>query len=372
MNILYISKLTGDMWAGPNNSVPAQIAAQSKIDNVFWYNFNRLISDSWSKLDYFNNLNDFPQRKIKFLPKPFNNPDLVVFEGTYEYPFCSLIFDIWKKNIPYIVVPRSSLTELAQHNKYIKKIIGNILFFNRFLNKALAIHYLTEKEYLNSGYKWNKNYMIIPNGIENKTFIKTKKITQQLKGIYIGRIEIYQKGLDLLVEACFHIQRELREANCRINLYGPDRNNSTERLQKNIDRAGIQDFIFIHDAIFNEEKKNVQTEADFFIMTSRFEGHSMGLIEALSYGLPSIVTDGTNMSAEITEADAGWASATTIDGIANMLLKMIHQADYFHEKSKNAIRLAKRYNWDTLAEKSHYEYVKLLNRFFSKEHKTGE
>ena len=32
MNILYISKLSGNMWAGPNNSVPAQIMAQTKFD----------------------------------------------------------------------------------------------------------------------------------------------------------------------------------------------------------------------------------------------------------------------------------------------------------------------------------------------------
>ena len=30
MNVLYISNLTGNLFAGPNNSVPAQIKAQSK------------------------------------------------------------------------------------------------------------------------------------------------------------------------------------------------------------------------------------------------------------------------------------------------------------------------------------------------------
>lgn len=42
MNILYLSNLTGNLFAGPNNSVPAQIRAQSKIDNVFWYNINKM------------------------------------------------------------------------------------------------------------------------------------------------------------------------------------------------------------------------------------------------------------------------------------------------------------------------------------------
>lgn len=40
MNILYISKLDGRPWMGPTYSVPNQVKAQSKYDNVFWYNLS--------------------------------------------------------------------------------------------------------------------------------------------------------------------------------------------------------------------------------------------------------------------------------------------------------------------------------------------
>ena len=41
MNILYISYLDGSKYVGPTYSVPMQIEAQSKCDNVFWYNLRK-------------------------------------------------------------------------------------------------------------------------------------------------------------------------------------------------------------------------------------------------------------------------------------------------------------------------------------------
>ena len=41
MNILYISNLSGSKFAGPSYSVPEQIRAQAKYDNVFWLNLNK-------------------------------------------------------------------------------------------------------------------------------------------------------------------------------------------------------------------------------------------------------------------------------------------------------------------------------------------
>ena len=70
MNVLYISNLTGNLFAGPNNSVPAQIKAQSKRDNVFWYNINDIKREEWKEINCYN-LKDYPSGRLKDLPKPF-------------------------------------------------------------------------------------------------------------------------------------------------------------------------------------------------------------------------------------------------------------------------------------------------------------
>ena len=145
MNILFISNLTGNLFAGPNNSVPAQITAQSKIDNVFWYNINHNRRTEWVDLHCYT-LDDFPTGRLSDLPEPFNHPDIVVVEEFYCYPFSKIIYDIQKASIPYIIIPRSELTQKAQKKNRFKKIIGNILYFKAFAKKAAAIMYLSEKE----------------------------------------------------------------------------------------------------------------------------------------------------------------------------------------------------------------------------------
>ena len=126
MNVLYISNLTGNLFAGPNNSVPAQIKAQSKRDNVFWYNINDIKREEWKEINCYN-LKDYPSGRLKDLPKPFNKPDIAVIEEFYCFPFCKIIKDINENNIPYIIIPRSELTKKAQKRKRVKKFIGHIL-----------------------------------------------------------------------------------------------------------------------------------------------------------------------------------------------------------------------------------------------------
>ena len=115
MNILFISRLNDSQWLGPSQSVPAQVKAQSSVDNVLWFNINQYRLERWVDSRYqFINLQDNPSKELEKLPYPFDKPDIVVFEGCYEYPFESVVKDVWKKKIPYVIVPRSQLTYGAQ------------------------------------------------------------------------------------------------------------------------------------------------------------------------------------------------------------------------------------------------------------------
>ena len=59
----------------------------------------------------------------------------------------------------------------------------------------------------------------------------------------------------------------------------------------------LDDIVFYHyGAVFGKVKEKVLLDNDFFILTSRLEGHPMALIEALSYGLPCLVTQGSRLS----------------------------------------------------------------------------
>lgn len=362
MKLLYISNLTGNLFAGPNYSVPAQIAAQSKYDDVFWYNINQVKRKEWSEngLDC-KNLSDYPTGRLADLPEPFNTPDLAVVEELYCYPFCKIITDLQKAKIPYIIVPRSTMTVQAQHKNHLKKLVGNLLWFNKMIKKAAAIQYLTNEEQLESA-KWKVKSFVIPNGIYPQEDRKTAFSENLIKATYIGRFETYQKGLDLLFTAIAREQKALREAGFSLNLYGPNQEGSLEVLQAQAKEQGIEDLLTFNDSVFKDEKKKVLLDTDVFVMTSRFEGLPMGMIEALAYGLPCIATVGTNLSDEIARYDAGWTATNDAESICVALRMMINDRDKLMQKSKNAVTMADEYSWGAIAKKSHELYGELLKK----------
>lgn len=353
MNILFISHLY-NLSAGPSWSVPAKITAQEQFDNVFWVNLTNVNHKHWQEIDVYHNINEYKKVSLDALPKPFNRPDIVMFEGFYgglkEIRF---VLDCWRYNIPYIITPRGSLTSQAMHNNSRwKKEIAHLLFYDRFVRRATAIQFLTKQEYEDSKYRFDGPHFILPNGFNTPKETKSDFSKDRIKGIFIGRIDIYHKGLDLLFDAIAEISDELRNNNFSLDIYGPKRqdyDNVTEILKN----KKIEDIVKLKGEILGEEKKNAIINSDIFFLTSRFEGHPMGLIEALAYGLPCLVTTGCNMRPEVEKYEAGWGCNISKDGIIQSLRKMINDIDKFSIKSENAKELASKYQWCNLAKSLH-------------------
>ena len=361
MNLLFLSHLHGRPHAGPTYSVPNQVMAQSEYDNVFWYNTISSAVESWKKISMYHDLSDFPKGTLSDLPEPFCRPDLIIIEGFYGLATSKIVKEIIRESIPFVIVPRGELTAQAQKRHHLKKSIANIIKCYSYAGKAAAIQYLTKQEEADSGEKWNKKSLIIPNGINMPEIYKREFSHEGVRCISIGRIEPYQKGLDLLIDACIGIKEELQSANCTILLCGPDRVNKLKDLQQKVLEGGLKDIISFHDGVFGNEKVTMLLSHDVFLMPSRFEGHPLALIEAMSYGLPCVATTGSNMREEIDDMNAGWTSDTTEDGIKEALRRMIRDKQSIEEKGLNARELASKYNWSNIAAIGHESYGSLIS-----------
>ena len=355
MNILYVSHLVTASESGPTWSVPASIKAQSKFDNVLWVNTSKGVMPNWEELDCFFWLKDKPL-KLSNIPAPFNKPDIVVFEAIYD-SFQEIIFsrELKRNGIPYIIIPRGSLTYMAMHNKSRwKKEIAHFLFYDKFIKDALSIQYLTEREYEDSKYRFDGRHFVIPNGFTSPSKVKDHFNEEAINAVFIGRFDSYHKGLDLLIEVCERQQDILRDRHFVLHLYGT-KTKDWYALKNLIDSNNITDVVKLHGPVTGIEKENVLLSSDLFVMTSRFEGHPMGLIEALAYGLPVIASRGTNMYDEIRNFNAGWVCESEVGSIENAILTMLSEKEMFVEKSRNARKLSKEYDWDRLASRFHQE-----------------
>lgn len=165
------------------------------------------------------------------------------------------------------------------------------------------------------------------------------------------------KGLDLLIEA---FQKAGLDG-VSLDIYGPDSEGSKKDLMALVEKYDCQSKIFVHDAVFGEDKAKKYNECDLFIQTSRSEGLPLGLLEAMSYGVPVIATEGTNLTALIEKYNAGYTARTNVESIAQTLIFAIDTLDEWGEKSSNAYRAVKEeFAWSIIAEKSIKIYSELI------------
>ena len=81
----------------------------------------------------------------------------------------------------------------------IKKKVANLLLWNKFIYGAKSIQCLSEREVNETLFKVAK--FIGTNGVAIQQLIKQYFNTECVQFLYIGRLDYYTKGLDLLVEA---------------------------------------------------------------------------------------------------------------------------------------------------------------------------
>lgn len=361
MIILHLSPINMKTTNGFRFSVPGLVSAQSEIQGIKVAlanvgNRSNLVHSEIQnfKFDFFEYIEDIGEMK-----PPYNKPDIVIFHGIYHLKYLKIYKQLLKNKIPYVLVPRVSLTEGAQKQKRIKKIIGNILLFNKFINNCNKIHFLTKNE-MESSKNYNKEYFIIGNGINIPNIQKTR-INKYLRITYMGRYDINHKGLDLLIESIAKIKEELKMNNIVLNFYGSDFRKGKKYLEKKIKFYGIQNIVKINDAVFGDKKIEILLNTDIFIATSRFEGHPMAVIEAMSYGIPCILTKGTNMVDKLVEYDAGWEADLSIYSIADTIIEAINSKDKLLIKGSNARKLVvENYDWKIIALKTIEQYRKII------------
>lgn len=151
------------------------------------------------------------------------------------------------------------------------------------------------------------------------------------------------------------------DGNVHLNLYGPTDNLEAIKLQAMIKEYKLNDIICLYDAIFENEKNNILLKSDFFIQPSRSEGMHMGLLEAMSVGLPVIVSPGTGFAEIVKDNNCGFVCKTDASSIAETILKVIKEKSKLIQMSENCISyIEKHFLWETVSVKTNLIYQEIV------------
>lgn len=142
--------------------------------------------------------------------------------------------------------------------------------------------------------------------------------------MFVGRIDVEVKGLDLLLEALARSGR----SDATLSLVGPDWGGGTARLRALAQRLGIADRVEFRGRVPADEVAALLRGCDVYVQLSRNESSPLSLNDALALGKPAIVSDrvGTVSSPEIRRLphvkvvppDAGAAAQAIADALADL------------------------------------------------------
>jgi glycosyltransferase involved in cell wall biosynthesis len=195
----------------------------------------------------------------------------------------------------------------------------------RTLSAMIALSQEIERELLDYGFDESR-IVRIPNGVNADVFRpvadagERRRMREQI-GIpdrptvgFFGSI-VPRKRPHLLIDALNGLHQ--RGIEVQLVLAGPEHAPDYSRpMRRRIEELGLTPHV--HWLGFNEEPAGVYRALDVFCLPSSNEGMSNALLEALSTGLPLVVT-GTSGMEEVVGEDAGLQAEATGEALAEAL-----------------------------------------------------
>jgi glycosyltransferase involved in cell wall biosynthesis len=118
--------------------------------------------------------------------------------------------------------------------------------------------------------------------------------------LYLGRLDVWVKGLDFVVEAVSCLPPGL----LRLVFAGPDWQGGKAALEKLANQLGCRDRLHFIEPVYGDRKWALLRLADIFISPSRKEAFSVAVAEAMAAGRPVITSTAINLAPELREHDA--------------------------------------------------------------------
>lgn len=231
----------------------------------------------------------------------------------------------------------------ANETNWLKRIFEK-LWMRQLLNKIKKLDrfvVLSDEDARN----WQElsNVEVIPNPLPQ--LYSQRSTLENKKVVACGRY-VYQKGFDILIEAWKKVSS--MHPDWQLNIYGKGEREPYQRL---VDESGLNATLHLCEATTDIESK--YAESSIFVLSSRFEGFGMVLIEAMNCGVPcvsfacpcgpsDIITDGVDgLLAENGDAEQ----------LAEKICWMIEHEDERKAMGQKAYDASFRYTIDSTMER---------------------
>jgi glycogen synthase len=171
--------------------------------------------------------------------------------------------------------------------------------------------------------------------------------------LYFGRLDVYHKGLDTLLDAIAILVKERPDLEVRIAGRGKD----LERVAALARSLGIEKNVRLLGAVSDDERNALFAGAEVQLMPSRFEGFGLAAAEAMAAGVPLVASDAGSLP-EVVDAPRGGVIVPTGDAkaLAKATGQLLDNPGTRAALSSSARESARRFQWRAVAD-DHLKFI---------------
>lgn len=188
-------------------------------------------------------------------------------------------------------------------------------------------------------------FTVIPNAVhwpleEHEPNIRMSKRDGRKWLLAVGRLQRV-KGFDLLIESFAKLANAYPDWDLLILGDGPERDNLAEQIE----RAGLQQRVILVGRVGNMQWW--YGKGDMFVLSSRSEGLSNCLQEAMSYGLPCVAFDCDVGPRELIRHEIDGClvqPAESVEALTEGIVSLLNDPERRRQYSKRAVDMRDRYS----------------------------
>jgi glycosyltransferase involved in cell wall biosynthesis len=172
--------------------------------------------------------------------------------------------------------------------------------------------------------------------------------------LYFGRLDIFHKGIDTLLDAIALMAKTRPAVELRI----AGRGSSGDKINAMIEQLGIHKNVKLLGAVSDAERNDLLATAAVQLMPSRFEGFGLAAAEAMAAGVP-LIAAAVGSLPEVVDAPRGGVLIPAEDAraLAAATEKLLDDPYGRSTLSLTARESARRFSWSAVAD-AHLEFIK--------------
>lgn len=249
-----------------------------------------------------------------------------------------------------IVSPRGMLSQYGLSRKRMQKLAVWYGFQRPAVSRAHAWHATSDAEAREiRAFGINQPIAVIPNGVDLPICDNGSRLSKADRQVlYLSRLSP-KKGVEKLLRSWACIAPS--KPSWRLSIVGPDEGNYRQHLERVKASLGLRSVEFL-GAQYGRERDQFLQAADLFVLPTENENFGLVVAEALSFGVPCIVTRGAPWEGlEVNKC--GWWIDNSIEALARTLSDAMVLSD--EERTKMGERgrrwVERDFSWSEIASK---------------------